>query len=193
MTTEPRIRVATPDDAASVAAIYAPYVRDTPISFEEAAPTANAMRERIERTLERHAWLVAENGSGLLGYAYASEHHPRAAYRWSVDAAIYLDASFHRRGVGRSLYNALFGVLARQRYVNALALIVLPNAPSVGLHEALGFVRAGVYRAVGYKLGVWQDVGVFTRALREPPRAPEEPLPLSALEPAEVEAAIAAP
>jgi L-amino acid N-acyltransferase YncA len=191
MTTELRIRVAVPDDAASVAPIYAPYVTRTAVSFEEVPPTADAVRERIARTLERHAWIVAETDAGIVGYAYASEHHPRAAYRWSVDVAIYLDVSFHRRGVGRRLYTALFSLLARQRYVNALALIVLPNAPSVGLHEATGFVRAGLHRAVGYKLGAWQDIGVFMRTLREPPHWPEEPLPLAALGRPEIEAALA--
>ena len=191
MTTEFRIRLATPEDAPRVAAIYAPYVRDTPISFEEVPPVAAEIRGRIVGVLARHAWIVAESDAAILGYAYASEHHPRAAYRWSVDTAIYLDPAVHRRGVGRRLYGALFALLARQRYVTALALVVVPNAPSVGLHEAMGFVAAGVHRAVGYKLGAWQDVGVFTRWLREPPPAPEEPLPLSALGASEVEAALA--
>ena len=191
MTTDIRIRLATPDDASRVAAIYAPYVLDTAISFEEVAPAAAEMQSRIVRVLERHAWIVAGTDAGILGYAYASDHHPRAAYRWSVDTAIYLDPAAYRRGVGRRLYRALFALLARQRYVTALALVVLPNAPSVGLHEATGFALAGVHRAVGYKLGAWQDVGVFTRALREPPDGPEEPLPLSSLAASEVESALA--
>lgn len=193
MSTEFRIRLAAPDDAPQVAAIYAPYVRRTPISFEEVPPDEGEIRDRIARVLARHSWIVAEAGAGLLGYAYASEHHPRAAYRWSVDTAIYIDAAAHRRGAGRRLYQSLFALLARQRYVTAVALVVLPNTPSVGLHEAMGFAAAGVHRAVGYKLGAWQDVGVFTRPLREAPPAPEEPLPLSALAASEVEAALAGP
>jgi L-amino acid N-acyltransferase YncA len=190
--TDTRIRLATPDDASSVAAIYAPYVTRTAVSFEEVPPTADAMRERIARALEQHAWLVASTQGHVVGYGYAGAHHPRAAYRWSVDTAVYLDGAVHRRGIGRRIYHALFTLLARQRYVNAYALITLPNAASVGLHEAMGFTAVGVYGAVGHKFGAWHDVGSWSRSLRTPPATPEEPLPLPDLSAAEVDAILAA-
>jgi L-amino acid N-acyltransferase YncA len=194
MTTEFPIRMATPDDAVDVAAIYAPYVTRAAVSFEEVPPSGDAMRERIARVLDRHAWLVATTQGGVVvGYAYASEHHPRAAYRWSVDTAIYLDSAVHHRGIGRGLYRALFTLLARQRYVNANALITLPNAASVGLHEAVGFTPVGVYHRAGYKLGAWHDVGSWSRPLGAPPATPEEPVALATLGAAEVHALLAAP
>jgi L-amino acid N-acyltransferase YncA len=188
--TDVSLRLATLDDAPAVAAIYAPYVRDTVISFEAVPPAPDEMRSRIADALARHAWLVACRGDDVVGYAYASMHRTRAAYRWSVDTGVYLDASAHRRGIGRRLYGALFALLARQRYASAYAGITLPNAASVGLHESTGFVLVGVYERVGYKLGAWRDVGWWGRRLCEGDDAPEEPRALSELDAGEVKAVV---
>lgn len=158
------IRAARLEDAAAIAAIYAPYVRDTAISLEDDAPDAGAIRARMGG-LERFPWLVAERGGEVAGYAYAGAHHARAGFRWSVDAAIYLRAEVKRRGVGRALYARLFDILAAQGFRNCYAGVTLPNAASVGLHEAMGFAPVGVYRAVGFKFGRWHDVGWWERVL----------------------------
>jgi phosphinothricin acetyltransferase len=180
---ETHLRIASAaDDAARLAAIYGPYVRDTSISFETEPPTADEMRRRVEEVLERHVWLVACRGGEVVGYAYGSPHRTRAAYRWSVDAAVYLEPSSHRGGIARRLYGALFAILAMQRYVNVYAGITLPNPASVGFHEAMGFAPVGVYRRVGFKQGSWHDVGWWSRALREVPGEPEEPLRLGDLD-----------
>jgi phosphinothricin acetyltransferase len=189
---ETTLRVATVDDAPELAAIYAPYVRDTAISFETTPPTAGEMRLRIAEVLERHAWLVACVNGCVVGYAYASAHRPRAAYRWSVDLGVYVDASSHRRGIARRLYGALLTLLARQGYVNAYAGITLPNPASVGLHEAMGFIPVGIYRSVGYKLGAWHDVGWWSRQTRACHEAPEEPLPLAHLHAEQIKGLLAA-
>ena len=117
----------------------------------------------------------------VLGYAYASVHHAREAYQWSVGTAIYVDGSRHRKGVGRRLYSALFPLLVRQGFVNAYAGITLPNERSVGLHEALGFRPVGVYRNVGFKQGQWRDVGYWHLLLQPLPDAPAPPVPWPAL------------
>jgi phosphinothricin acetyltransferase len=176
------LRIASASDGAAVAAIYAPYVRDTPITFETVPPTADEMGRRIEEVLDTHVWLLACEGGLVVGYAYASAHRTRAAYRWSADAAVYLEPGSHRRGIARRLYRALFAVLERQRYVNVYAGITLPNPASVALHEAMGFTPIGVYRRVGYKQGAWYDVGWWSRALRAHGGEPEEPLPLRDLD-----------
>jgi L-amino acid N-acyltransferase YncA len=163
----PTIRLATAYDAAGVQAIYAPIVRDTAISFELEPPSVEEVRRRIEATLQRLPWLVCEHRGEILGYVYASQHRTRPAYQWSVDASVYVQARARRSGVGRALYRSLFALLALQGFVNAFAGITLPNPGSVGLHEALGFQPVGVYRAVGYKLGAWHDVGWWQLALRE--------------------------
>jgi L-amino acid N-acyltransferase YncA len=174
--TELRIRLAAEADAEQAAAIYAPVVRETCISFELEPPDATEMRRRILATLERYPWLVCEQGGELSGYAYASEHRSRPAYRWSADVSAYVAPRRHRSGVGRALYGALFELLRLQGLYGAFAGITLPNAASVGLHEALGFQPVGVYRAVGFKLGAWHDVGWWRLALREPVGEPAEPL-----------------
>jgi L-amino acid N-acyltransferase YncA len=172
------IRLASPDDAAAVAAIYRPYVADTVISFEVEPPTEDDMRSRIAAVLERLPWLVYEEEGRVVGYAYASAHRAREAYQWSVDVAVYVDANHHRRGIGRRLYGELFSALRRLGYVNAYAGITLPNDNSVGLHEAMGFVPIGIYRSVGFKLGQWRDVGWWHLALQAPPASPEPPAAL---------------
>ena len=95
----------------------------------------------------------------MVGYAYACPHRERAAYRWAVDVSVYVAAGQRGQGIGRSLYEALFERLRRQRFQVACAGITLPNEASVGLHESLGFVPVGVNRRIGWKQGAWRDVG----------------------------------
>jgi phosphinothricin acetyltransferase len=174
--------MATEMDAAQVAAIYAPVVRETAISFEVEPPDEAEMRQRIASTLKQFPWLVCESAGEVWGYVYASPHRTRAAYQWSVDVTAYIHPAHRRRGVGRALYTALLGVLPLQGYYNAYAGITLPNPGSVGLHEAMGFEPVGIYRKVGYKLGRWHDVGWWSLALCDHDLAPAAPLPVTAVQ-----------
>lgn len=154
------IRPAQTDrDADACAAIYAPSVTGSAASFEEEPPDGAEMGRRIAHISERYPWLVAESEGTVIGYAYASPHRERAAYRWSVDAAVYVGEGHRGRGVGRALYQALFERLARQGLRTVCAGITLPNAASVALHESCGFRPIGVYRNIGFKAGRWHDVG----------------------------------
>jgi phosphinothricin acetyltransferase len=177
-----QIRTARPDDADAIAAIYAPIVRDTFISFEQDPPSAEQMRARIVAVTASLPWLVSVDAAGsVTGYVYAGRHRERAAYRWSVDSTAYVAAQHRGHGIGRGLYMALFEELAALGYCQAFAGIALPNAASVGLHEALGFVPVGVYRNVGYKCGAWRDVGWWQKTLRPLPSGqPPDPLPFGA-------------
>ena len=176
-----RIRLARVGDAAEIAAIYAPVVASSAISFELEPPTEEIIAERIAHTLPAYPWLVREEGATVVGYAYASQHRSRAAYQWSVDVSVYMAERWRGRGAGRALYTMLFALLREQGYVNAYAGIALPNPGSVGLHEAMGMTPVGVYRHVGYKLGAWHDVGWWEVALQPPPEPPTAPRPLTAL------------
>jgi L-amino acid N-acyltransferase YncA len=160
-------------DAAACAAIYAPFVLGTAISFEEQPPDAAEMRRRMETVLSRYPWLVAEDGPAgpgahgqVIGYAYASPHRERAAYRWAADVTIYIGAEHQRQGLGRALYEALFEILAAQGLRMVCAGIALPNEASVALHEKLGFQPVGVYRQIGWKFDRWHDVAWYQRPLR---------------------------
>lgn len=152
-----------------MARIYAPYVTDTAISFEETPPTANEFAARIERSLSRWQWLVAESEDSVVGYAYGSPHRERAAYRWSVEVSVYVDRGFHRQGLGRALYTRLLADLADKGFCHAYAGTTLPNDPSVKLHTAMGFTPIGVFRAIGWKFERWHDVAWFQRTLRDAP------------------------
>lgn len=191
MKTPVELRVATPADAAAIAAIYAPVIRETVISFETAEVPADAMRQRIETTLTRYPWLVAEPAGTVVGYAYATQHRARAAYDWSVDVSVYVAEQARHRRLGRALYVALLDLLTAQGYANAFAGITLPNDASVGLHEAIGFTPVGVYRAVGWKLGAWRDVGWWQRVLSTV-ATPLPPVPLPQLDERIVSSALAA-
>lgn len=176
-----RVRVATISDADAIAAIYAPIVRETAISFETEPPTAETMAQRIDEALLTHPWLVAEHDKEVVGYAYAGKHRERAAYRWSVDVTAYVREDLRRSGIGRALYEALISTLREQGYRSAFAGIALPNPASIGLHEAVGFTFLGVYREVGFKHGRWHDVGWWRRGLSEAVGSPKEPKPFAAL------------
>jgi phosphinothricin acetyltransferase len=163
------VRDATVEDAAACAGIYAPYVRDTVISFELEPPTVAQMAARIEGGLARHAWLVLEDDGRVVGYAYGSTFNARAAYDWSTSVSVYTEPGRRRSGAGRALYAALFDRLAARGYLTALAGVALPNEASVGLHTAMGFEPVGTYRRVGWKLGRWHDVTWFQRPLGDGP------------------------
>jgi phosphinothricin acetyltransferase len=175
----PILRLATEADAGGIQEIYAPYVRDTCISFEADPPAVEEIRRRIGQVLARWPWLVCEQGGQIVAYAYASEHRVRAAFRWAVDVAVYVRAGHERRGLGRALYGTLLPLLRFQGYCHAYAAIYLPNPASVRLHEAMGFRPLAVFPQVGYKHGGWRDVGWWHRALGELPARPAEPLSLA--------------
>lgn len=170
------IRLATPDDAAAVRAIYAPHVTDSATSFETEVPSVDEMRRRIEALRPTHPWLVAEDADGVAGYAYAGPHRARAAYGWAAEVSVYVDGRARRRGVAHALYAELLERLRRQGFALALAGVTLPNDASVGFHEAMGFRPAGVFPALGFKHGAWHDVGWWTLRLRDL-SAPGEVLP----------------
>jgi L-amino acid N-acyltransferase YncA len=170
------IRLAMQSDAQQICDIYAPFCENTPISFETQAPTAEEMCQRITKVLRSHPWLVYENDGRVLGYAYASPHRERAAYRWAVDVSAYVREGSRRLGVGRSLYRSLLALLQFQGFYRAVAGITLPNPGSVGLHQSMGFHPVGIYRSIGYKCGQWHDVEWFQLALRDCGGVPEDPL-----------------
>jgi L-amino acid N-acyltransferase YncA len=176
------VRVAEPElDATAVAAIYRPLVEGTVISFEERAPEAVEMAERMRSVLNRFPWLVAEEDGKVVGYAYAGPHRERAGYRWSVDISAYVAEGSRGRGVGRRLYADLLAYLRRQGVVNVYAGVALPNPASAALHESIGMHLIAVYERVGFKFGEWHDVAWYGLRLAEPDGAPAEPILLGEL------------
>jgi len=148
-------------DAGGCAAIYAPHVEGSAVSFEERAPDAAELAARIERHGASHAWLVAEREGEVVGYAYGTAFNERPAYRWSTSVSVYVAESARGEGVGRALYEALFARLLQRGFRMACAGITLPNEASAGLHESLGFEQVGINREIGWKDGAWRDVGWY--------------------------------
>jgi L-amino acid N-acyltransferase YncA len=173
------VRDAIPDrDAAACVEIYAPFILDSIVSFEEQVPSVAEFRERIRSTGATHPWLVLEDGGVVVGYAYAWQHRSRAAYRWAADVTVYIAPSHRGIGAGRRLYTELLDRLRAQRFQVACAGVTLPNDSSVGLHRAMGFEPVGVYKRIGWKGGAWRDVMWLELELWPPAQGrPPEPLP----------------
>jgi len=162
-----KIRDATPADAGAILSIYAPYVANTCVSFETEVPTIDAFTARIEKIVKSYPYLVCECDGVIAGYAYATRHRERGAYRYSADSSVYVAHDYQRRGIGRALYTRLFELLASLGIYTVFAGVVLPNERSVGLHKALGFTEVGTYHNAGYKLGRWLDIIWLEKPLRE--------------------------
>lgn len=165
------VRSATPEDAAACAAIYAPYVTDTAVSFETEPPDTAEMARRMAAA---HVWLVLEDDGEVVGYAYAGTFHPRAAYRWACETSVYLRRGFERRGGGHALYAVLLPLLKERGFTSAIAGMTLPNPGSVGLHTSLGFEPVGTYRNIGFKHGAWHDVAWAQLMLADDDSPPHE-------------------
>ncbi|TWT76898.1 Phosphinothricin N-acetyltransferase [Posidoniimonas polymericola] len=163
-----KIRDATPADFDAIAAVYNHYIANTVVTFELEPVTPEEIGRRIETVTRDNPWLVLETGEGVVGYAYASRWHARAAYRHTLETSVYLSPAACGNGHGRRLYDELLRRLEGRGVHVLMAGIALPNAASVTLHERLGFVKAAHYTEVGYKFDRWIDVGYWQKTLTNP-------------------------
>ena len=166
------LRVATPSDAPKLLEIYAPYVRETAITFEYDVPTVEEFAQRIANTLQRYPYLVALEQDQVVGYAYASTFHARAAYDWAVETSIYVDRDRRQGGVGKKLYLALEALLREQQVTNSNACITYPNPGSIAFHQHLGYQTVGHFTKCGYKMGQWYDMIWMEKHLMDHPPVP---------------------
>ena len=178
-----RIRPAEERDIPAMLAVYAPYVEETAVSFEYAVPSPEEFRARLARVQGFYPWLVAEQEGRVLGYAYASRFHPRAAYDWSVEVSIYLGRQERGRGLGRQLYEALEAMLRAQNVLSAYACIALAETPdeyldhsSIRFHERMGYRLTGTFPNCGYKFERWYGM-VWMEKRLVPACAPESQKP----------------
>lgn len=169
-----KIRIATPEDASALLAIYAPYVKDTAITFEYEVPSAKEFSRRISDVLMQYPYLIAEKDGTPVGYAYASSFHPRAAYAWCAETAIYIDKNHHGLGIGRYLYEELEKRLKAQHLLNLNACIAYPNPESIAFHEALGYTLIGHFHNCGFKLNRWYDMVWMEKIIGEHETPPKE-------------------
>ena len=160
-----KIRTATIADAQALLNIYAPYVENTAITFEYEVPSVEEFASRIEHTLLKYPYLVAEENGTLLGYAYASPFHDRPAYDWAVETSIYVDRTIKHRGIGRKLHDALENALRDQGILNMNACIAYPpeedeylDKNSVEFHSHMGYRLVGEFYKCGYKFHRWYNM-----------------------------------
>jgi L-amino acid N-acyltransferase YncA len=160
------IRPATASDAGVIVGIYNHYITNTSITFEEQPVTAEQMAERIAAVNSSSLpWLVAEESGQIVGYAYATKWKERSAYRFSVEATVYLQNGIVRQGLGSKLYDALFASLAELDVRVVIGGIALPNPNSIALHEKFGLKKVAHFEQVGFKFGKWVDVGYWQKVM----------------------------
>ena len=176
------LRPVTVADAAELVSIYAPYVEQTAVTYEYEVPSVEEFQGRIANTTKNYPYLAAVENGVILGYAYASAFHPRAAFRWTAEVTVYLRKEAHGRGIGRMLYEALEEKLKQQNVQTAIALIADPNPESVAFHEKMGYRVAGRLTNCAYKLGQWRGMYYMEKFLGEHAGEPESFLPSSEIE-----------
>jgi L-amino acid N-acyltransferase YncA len=161
------VRDLVPDDLDTVAQIYAHHVLHGTATFEETPPSIDEIARRYQKVQALDLpWLVAEADGAVAGYAYADRFRERSAYRFTLENSVYIDAAHHRRGVGRALLAELITRCEALGYRQMIAVIGdSANHASIGLHRALGFRDAGVYRSAGLKFGRWLDTVLMQRSL----------------------------
>ncbi|HNX57081.1 MAG TPA: N-acetyltransferase family protein [Prolixibacteraceae bacterium] len=174
------IRLAERKDIPGILEIYSPYITDTSVTFEEEIPSEESFWTRMQGIMAELPFLVCEIDEKIAGYAYASGYRSRASYRWSKEVSVYIHPDFQRKRVGHALYTSLNEMIRYQGVANLLAIITMPNEPSVAFHEHFGYVKCAEFSKIGYKLNQWQNVGwfeLFIQDENEPPK--ERILPLS--------------
>ena len=176
------IRLAEADDAPSLRDIYAPHVAGPAVSFENEPPTLQELKQRIESAREMHPWIVAVRGDETIGYAHARSYRDRPAWRWCCETSIYVAPEFQGQGVARRLYDCLFELLKMQGYTHAFAIIMLPNEPSVRLHECYGFSNRAILPKAANKRGRWYDVGWWQLTFGRAAANPQVPLPFAEID-----------
>lgn len=173
----PLVRDSTAADLPAIHAIYAHHVRHGLASFELEAPDYDEMARRREAlTALGLPHIVAESDGDVAGFAYAGPYRPRPAYRYTLEDSVYVAPYATRRGIGRALLEALIERCTALGYRQLVAVIGdSANTPSIALHEAMGFRRAGLLHGVGYKFERWVDIVILQLPLGEAESTPPSP------------------
>lgn len=175
------ITFAIPADALQIRDIYAPFILENAVSFEEEVPEVEELVLRIEKAFQKHVWLVCRFNNEVAGYAYSSVHRERSAYGWVAEVSVYIHPDHRRKAIGNALYHALHEIMRAQGYVKSYPGMTIPNEASRAFHLSLGYLPFALYKDSGYKLGKWHSTEWFSYDLASSSNPPRNITPVSEL------------
>lgn len=149
------------EDAQELLDIYNYYVVNTVVTFDLEPLSLDAFEEKITTVSADYPFIVYEENSEILGYAYGSKFRPKPAYKKTVESTVYLKHGLQGKQLGSKLYHELLFLLKQKNVHVVLGVLTLPNEASVKLHEKFGFKEVAHLKEVGLKFGKWQDVGFW--------------------------------
>ena len=160
-----KIRPSTDTDVAAITAIYQHHVLHGTGTFEITPPTPEDMAGRRQDVLAKSLpYLVLEEDSTVVGFAYCNWFKPRPAYRFSAEDSIYLAPTASGRGMGKLLLTELMAQAERAGVRKLIAVIGdSANQGSICVHQVCGFTHVGVLSACGWKFERWLDVVLMER------------------------------
>jgi len=136
--------------------------------YERRSPESMVEWFRL-KTARQFPVIGAEDDAGTLcGFATYGTFRGWPAYKYSIEHSIYVHKHYRRRGVALTLMKRLIDLAIEQRYHTLVAGIDAANAPSIALHERLGFAYVGTVRDAGFKFGRWLDLAFYQLLLPTP-------------------------
>jgi L-amino acid N-acyltransferase YncA len=142
------IRLATPDDAAGVAAVLNGVIAGGRHSLLDTPFTVAEERTYIASLPERSFIHVAESAGETIGFQTVIPWNTFTTHEFDHVATMgtYVDERHRRRGAGASLAAASFAAAASLGYEKIFTDLRADNLDSLGYHLALGFAIIGVAR-----------------------------------------------
>jgi L-amino acid N-acyltransferase YncA len=162
---KPSTRLATPADAAAIAAIYNEGIADRIATFETEPRTPDQIATWLADKGDRYPTVVAERDGQLVAWASASAYRSRPAYAGVAEHSVYVARSARGTGAGRVTLNALCQLYAERGFWKIVSRIFPENTASLALHERCGFRVVGIYQRHGKLDGHWRDCVIVERLL----------------------------
>jgi L-amino acid N-acyltransferase len=159
------IRRATAKDAASIATLWNPYIRDTAVTFNSVEKSAEDVAQMItDRDRLGHATFVALD-DGLLGFASYAQFRGGAGYATCMEHSILLAPEARGRGAGRGLITAVCDHATAAGAHQMIAGVSAENPDGLAFHAALGFVEIARVPQAGRKFGRFIDLVLMQKFL----------------------------
>lgn len=181
MKADVQLRWVQPSHVPGILAIYAPYVLNTTTSFETEVPTHQDFEQRVMEYAAKSPWIVAMKEDKVVGYAYATAHRSRGAYRWNQETTVYVHPDHRKQGIARTLYTQLLSLLQTLGHSKAIAVITLPNDASILFHQSCGFEHIGDMPDIGFKFNQWHTTSWWHKVLQPEGYVPGDIQPIESV------------